>query len=75
MGIQTISKQGRAVYGNPATKKNISEIVKVMLNHPDMQLIFHLIFGNPYEDENDIAENLLFLNSLPKIYIDHKSDL
>jgi anaerobic magnesium-protoporphyrin IX monomethyl ester cyclase len=68
VGIQTISKNGRAVYGNPATKENISEIVKVMLNYPDMQLIFHLIFGNPYEDKHDIAENLLFLNSLPKIF-------
>lgn len=68
VGIQTISKNGRKVYNNPATKERIAKIAKIMEKYPEMRLIFHIILGNPYENEDDIAENLLFLNSLPKIY-------
>jgi anaerobic magnesium-protoporphyrin IX monomethyl ester cyclase len=68
VGIQTVSQRGRWTYQNPATKENILKIVNVMQKYPDQELIFHLILGNPYENDDDIAENLLFLNSLPKIY-------
>lgn len=68
VGIQTISENGRRSFHNNATKERIRNIVQVMQKYPDMQLIFHLILGNPFENEDDIVENLLFLHSLPKIY-------
>lgn len=67
-GIQTISKNGRAAYGNPATKEKIRSIVEVVKRYPGTSLIFHLILGNPYETLDDTAENFLFLDSLPKIF-------
>ena len=68
VGIQSISENGKQTYRNPATKDNIRYICEVMERHPGMELIFHIIYGNPYENEDDIAENILFLNSLPKVY-------
>jgi len=68
VGIQTISTNGRKSYHNPANKDRISRIMEVMKRHSDMRTVLHIMLGNPYENEDDIAENLLFLNSLPKIY-------
>ncbi len=68
VGIQSISANGREAYHNPATKERIIRIMEVMTKHPDLRVILHIILGNPYENEDDIVENLLFLNSLPRIY-------
>jgi radical SAM superfamily enzyme YgiQ (UPF0313 family) len=67
VGVQTITERGRKSYGNPATKERIREIVHVMSRYPSLQITLQNIIGNPYENEDDIAENILFLNSLPKI--------
>lgn len=68
VGIQTISKNGREAYHSPATKERIQGIVETVRKYSNQRLILHLILGNPYEDLDDIAENFLFLNSLPKIF-------
>ena len=68
VGMQSISRNGRQAYRHPATKAGIQAILKIMKRYPDMNTVLHLILGNPYEIEDDIVENLLFLDSLPMIY-------
>jgi radical SAM superfamily enzyme YgiQ (UPF0313 family) len=69
VGVQSISENGTKTYRNKATRENIRNISETMMKYPDLTLILHLILGNPFETEDDIAENILFLNSLPKIDI------
>lgn len=67
MGIQTISERGRKSYGNPATKERVREVIDIMKRYPSMRITLQNLLGNPFENADDIAENILFLNSLPKI--------
>lgn len=67
IGVQTITKRGRRAYGNPATKDRVRSIVDVMKRYPSMEITLQNLLGNPFENANDIAENILFLDSLPKI--------
>ena len=66
VGIQSGSERvNKDIYNRPVSNNKILEVVN-SINNMGIDVIYDLIFNNPYETHDDLAETLNLLSQFPK---------